>query len=265
VNEWSITLEAEDAEAYAAFATDRRWCGYAIADLDPPFRAYARVGVARRGAEVAACLVLRHPAFTAIVPHGPAHGLLALLQQMQLPEEAFLFAREEHLAVLRQRYDYSSPTPMLRMVVDAAEFRPVTGRAVRLTPNDLAALTDLYAAYPGNAFQADQLATGVFYGVRDGGRLLAAAGTQVVSARYGIAAVGNIFTSPEARGHGLAAATTSAVVAELLGGDCREAILNVASANAPAIHVYTRLGFRTHCQHFEGVATLRRAHSNEGS
>lgn len=257
MDEWSTTLEADDAVAYAAFATDRLWCGYAIADLEPPFRAYSSVAVARRAAEVAACLVLRHPAFTAIVPHGAADGLLALLTRIELPTEAHLFARDQHLAALRQRYDYPAPTRMLRMAVDAPSFRPAAGGAERLTTNDLPALLDLYSAYPGNAFQADQVASGVFYGVRDGARVVAAAGTQVFSARYGIAAVGNIFTSPEARGRGLASAVTSAVIAELLRNGCRQAILNVGIANEPAIHVYTRLGFRTHCRHYEGIATLR--------
>ncbi len=242
VNGWSVTLEVNDAEAHAAFATDRLWCGYAIADLDPPFRAYTSVAVARRGTDTAACLVLRHPAFAALVPHGPAEGLLALLRRIDLPRAVHLFARDEHLAPLRRHFDYSAPTPMLRMAVDAESFRPVTGGAARLTPEDLPALLDVYSAYSGNAFQAD---------------LVAAGGTQVTSTRYGIAAVGNIYTRPEARGRGLASAVTRAVVAELLGGFCRNAILNVAAANEPAIRVYTRLGFRTHCRHYEGAATLR--------
>ena len=95
----------------------------------------------------------------------------------------------------------------------------------------------------------------MFYGVWDGSRLLAAAGTHVVSARYGIAAIGSIFTHPTARGRGLAGVVTGAVVAELLAGDCRDAILNVAQSNEPARRVYNRLGFREHCPHFEGMAS----------
>ena len=159
--------------------------------------------------------------------------------------------------MLRRRLDYSAPTPMLRMAVDAATFRPVAVGADRLTPDHLPALLDLYAGYAGNAFHPDQLATGVFYGVRDGARLLAAAGTQVVSTRFGIAAVGNVFTRPVARGRGLGPAVTGAVVAELLAGPCREAILNVAAANEAAVRVYSRLGFRVHSRHYEGTATLR--------
>ena len=253
---WSIRLDVDDAEAHDAFATDRLWCGYAIADLAPPFRAYSTVAVARHGSDVAACLVLQHPAFAAVVPHGPPDGLVALLAQMDLPRATHLFARAEHLPVLRLRFDYA-PTPMQRMAVDAASFRPVAEGAERLGPDDLPALLDLYSAYSGHAFQPDQLAHGVFYGFRNGKQLLAAAGTQTTSDRSRIAAVGNIFTRPEARGRGIAATVTSAVVADLLGGRYLDAILNVAVANEPAIRVYTRLGFRTHCQHYEGLATLR--------
>ena len=254
---WSVALDVDDADAYAVFATDRRWGGYAIADLDPPFRPHSRIAVARSAGEVAACLVLRHPAFAAVVPHGAPEGLDALLDRIELPRTAHLLAREEHLAVLRRHFAVAAPTPMLRMAVDAESFHPAGTGADRLTPDDLAALFDLYAGYPGSAFQPDQLATGVFYGVRDGARLAAAAGTHVVSTRFGIAAVGNVFTRPAVRGRGLGVTVASAVVAALLAGPCRDAILNVGAANAAAIRVYTRLGFRVHCRHYEGKALLR--------
>jgi ribosomal protein S18 acetylase RimI-like enzyme len=255
---WEVALHVDDATAYAAFATDRAWSGYAIADLDAPFRAYSRVAVARRGEDVAALLVLRHPAFTSIVPHGPPDGLAAILACADLPAKTHVFARDEQRAVMEEWFAYEGePTAMHRMVVDAARFRAVPGEVERLDGQDVDALIELYSAYPENAFQPDQLASGVFYGVKEGGRLLAAAGTHVVSRRYGMAAVGSVYTRPGARGRGYAAATTSAVVGELLAGPCREAILNVAIANAPAVAVYRKLGFAIHCRHYEGLGRLR--------
>lgn len=253
-----MQTDVDDATAYAAFATDRLWCGYAIADLEPPWREYARVAVARRGPEdIAACLVLRHPAFNAVVPHGHDAGLEAILERIELPRRTHLFALDEHLGVLRRRFAYDQPQPMLRLAVDTESFRAPADMAAadRLGPADLGALTDLYAAYPANAFQPDQLTSGVFYGIRDGAQLVAAAGTHVISARYAIAAIGNIYTRPAARGHGLAGAATAAVVAELLDRSCRDTILNVARSNEPARRVYARLGFREHARHYEGVAT----------
>ena len=52
--------------------------------------------------------------------------------------------------------------------------------------------------------------------MRIAGRLIAAAGTHVISAEAGMAAVGNVMTHIDFRGRGFAKATTSAVTQELL-------------------------------------------------
>ena len=59
-------------------------------------------------------------------------------------------------------------------------------------------------------------------------RLIAAAGTHVVSPQWGVAAVGNVYTHREYRGQGLAKVVTSAVTAELLQ-QCDTVVLNGAS------------------------------------
>ena len=145
--------------------------------------------------------------------------------------------------------------------IGRASARPLKGTPGlrRLTEDDAAALDGFYAAYPASTFTPDQLAHGVFYGVWEDDRLVAAAGTHVVAAVYGIAAVGNVFTVPEARGRGYGAATTAGVVGALLDGPCDEVILNVVAANTVARAIYTRLGFAEHCPYFEARATLRPA------
>lgn len=268
---WRLDPDADDAAAYAALAGDRAWNGYSIADLVPPFRAHTRVALAwppdaPLGAPAsAACLFLRHPSFSSTVPHGEPAGVAAILGALAdrnaLPEATYILTREEHRPLLERHYD----TPggwqeMWRMATDAATFLPPAGTdapLARLGPDDLPALLDLYAEYPENAFNADQLLNGVFYGVRDGAALLAAGGTHVTAARYGLAAVGNIYTRPAARGRGHARALTAAIVGDLLDGGCRDVILNVAVANAPAQRVHRRLGFREHCRYWEGSGELR--------
>lgn len=266
---WRVEPDAGDAAAYAALAEDRAWNGYSIADLTPPFREHSRVALARRGdaPPLAACLFLRHPTFSSTIPHGDAAGVAAILAAAAaagaLPEHTFILARSPHLSPLERYYDFpAGRQEMLRMVVDAPTFRP-PARPVpaveRLGPADLPALRDLYAAYDDGVFNADQLEGGVFYGAREGGALVAAGGTHVVAPRYGIAAVGNVYSRPAARGRGHATAITAAVVADLLAGPCREVILNVAAANAVAVRLYARLGFREHCRYWEGEG------SGEGS
>jgi len=70
--------------------------------------------------------------------------------------------------------------------------------------------------------------------------VVAAAGTHLVSEKYHLAAIGNVFTQPEYRGRGYATACTAAVVSELMSGGFQVA-LNVGAANAPAIHIYEHL------------------------
>lgn len=260
--DWTITGDLGDEAAYELLAQDRIWNGYSIADLAPPFRQHAQVWAAARPGEppAAATLLMRHPAFAALIPHGDPAGVAALLAAQDLPAEIFALARPEHLPELARHYALPpGHHAMYRMSVDRDTFQPAEGgaRPEPLDEADLPALVDLYSSYGENAFNADQLRSGVFFGLREGGGLAAAGGTHVLAERYGMAAVGNIYTVPAARGRGHARAITSAVVGTLLDRGFDDVILNVSTANAAAIRVYQGLGFLIHCEYWE--APLRRA------
>jgi ribosomal protein S18 acetylase RimI-like enzyme len=264
---WRIDRDAPDAEAYAALAADRFWNGYSIADLAPPLRQWTRVAVARPadGAASAACLFYQHPMFNSTIPSGDPAGVAAILaaaaEAGELPAETYILARQEHLPCLARHYDFSRDYhEMLRMAVSAATFvRPSGSNAsvARLGDGDLQQLLALYADYAGSAFTPDQLTHGVFYGAYEDGRLVAAGGTHVVAPQYGIAAVGNVYTAPGARGRGLGGAIAAAVTADLLAGSCRDVILNVVASNEPAVRIYRRLGFAEHCPYVEARAVRK--------
>lgn len=200
---WRIELDADDATAYAVLAADKRWNGYSIGDLVPPYRAYAQVAVAGRAEQTpsAACLLLRHPAFTALIPSGDPDAVAAILRAADLPQRTFVAAQAEHLPALAPHYTFvEGQKTMLRMAVTAATFRPPAGYeavAVRLGPTDLASVRALYGEPEGRLvapFHDDLLTLGPLYGVRVGDALVAAGGTHALAARYGIAAIGNILT-----------------------------------------------------------------------
>jgi predicted GNAT family acetyltransferase len=96
----------------------------------------------------------------------------------------------------------------------------------------------------------------VYYGVRIGGRLVAAAGTHVINDREGIAVVGNVLTHTDYRGQGHAKAVTSGVTRDLLSR-VPDVALNVYADNQPAIAAYGRLGYREYCRLGEWVAYRR--------
>jgi len=262
---WTIERDATTVNAVAALGGDRRWNGYSLADLTPAHRAWTRIALARWEAGTAAsCLFYRHPAFNSLIPDGDPAGLTAILADADraalLPEATYVLARAPHLAALERFYVLHDRSAMCRMALDRQGFRPPAADSPglrRLTGDDAAALGAFYANYPASTFTPDQLAHGIFYGVWQGDRLLTAAGTHVVAAEYGIAAVGNVFTLPEARGRGYGAATTAGVVGALLDGACDEVILNVVVANTVARAIYARLGFVEHCAYSEARAILR--------
>lgn len=262
---WQIERDATTKAAYAALATDRRWNGYSIADLAPPARQWTRVALARReDGAIAACLFYAHPQFNSTIPHGDPDGLAAILaaaaQEGDLPERTYILAQHIHLPALEAHYAFpDGRQEMIRMAVDRATFvKPKGGPpTVRLGSADLPALQALYAEYDAGVFTADQLANGVFHGVYEDGALVAAGGTHVVAPSYTIAAIGNIYVTPAARGRGLGAAVTAAVAAELLPGPRSQAILNVAATNAAAIRVYRGLGFAEHCPYVEALVVRR--------
>jgi RimJ/RimL family protein N-acetyltransferase len=142
------------------------------------------------------------------------------------------------------------------MVVDRASFEPYLGGAERLVPADIGDLNRLYQLGLGAGFPASILEDGVYYGVRIGGRLVAAAGTHVINDREGIAVVGNVLTHTDYRGQGHAKAVTSGVTADLLAR-VPDVALNVYADNQPAIAAYARLGYREYCRLGEWVAYRR--------
>ena len=133
---------------------------------------------------------------------------------------------------------------MVRMWVDRTSFRPQPGGVFRILPSEIGDLNRLYGLGFTAWLPSDSIANGVYYGIRIGGRLVAAAGTHVIS-RDGAAGApsATCMTHPDYRGRGFAKqVTTSAVTQELLR-TCDQVVLNVRSDNPPALAAYTALGY----------------------
>ncbi|HBY95022.1 MAG: GNAT family N-acetyltransferase [Ardenticatenaceae bacterium] len=255
-----VTRLTDPAAVQRWLEDDRRWCAYALADLEEPFWSHAAFWVTAQPAP-AVLLHLALPSWAVLWGHGAPAGLAAIVPALpSRPRAANLMLRAEALPEFARWYDFGEIEPMRRMVVTPATFWPASGAgAVRL--HDPEELTAFYAGRaPG--YDPAQVTRGIYYGVREAdGRLCAAAGTHAVSPRAGLGIVGNVFTEPAARGQGLGRRVTAAVVTALFEQGCREILLNVRADNIAALSVYTRLGFETHCDFVETVATARPARS----
>lgn len=236
---------------------DRLFAAYAICDLDEREFAKTRWGVAfDHGRPVALALEYGGLAPQPLFVMGDPEGIAQILRTVIRPRLAYLAARSDVLEAVDPIYRIDAGPPMVRMWADGASFQPVTGVATRLVPADIGELNRLYNLGFTAWLPAESIANGVYFGVRMNGRLVAAAGTHVVSRESRLACVGNVMTHRDYRGRGLAKLTTGAVTQELLRF-CDQVALNVRSDNPPALGAYRALGYVDHT-HFEERLVRRR-------
>ena len=96
--------------------------------------------------------------------------------------------------------------------------------------------------YPDTIFSAWMLEQ-PFVGIREGGELVAAAGTIILSERLGACHVGHFLTHPAHRGRGLARAAARGLLELLAKRGIATFMLGVTEDNHAAVRVYESLGF----------------------
>jgi RimJ/RimL family protein N-acetyltransferase len=225
---------------------DRLLAAYAICDLEEREFGRTKWGVASRNGElIALCMeyggITPQPMFAM----GDQEGVAAILRDVIRPRAAYLAGPSDVLPAVAQSYRVEPGPPMIRMWVDRARFQPAPAPVERLLPVEVGELNRLYQLGFAAWLPSSAIAEGVYFGIRVNGRLVAAAGTHVISREARLAVVGNVLTHSDHRGRGYAKAVTSAVTAELLRY-CDEVVLNVRSDNPPAIQAYSRLGYIEH-------------------
>lgn len=235
------------------FADDRAVHLYSLVDLEEPFWSASRWF--RRGDAVVGVVATPTDGIitaTGVSTRDPA-GSLALLADVvvDLPAGLMLTGPTGLAAALepvrRLAWSGSHVKYELRDRRSIAEIRtPDSVRAAieSLGVGDVDRLLELYATEPDAAFfLPSMLADDSFVGLAAGdGRLVAAAGTHVLSDRQRLAAIGSVFVRPDHRGRALGRAVTRAVVERLLDR-CDVIGLNVEVSNTPARAIYDELGF----------------------
>jgi ribosomal protein S18 acetylase RimI-like enzyme len=225
---------------------DRLFAAYALCDLEDREWGKTRWGAAWAGDEMTA-VVLEYAGLSPqpLFVMGDNDGIEKVLRDLIRPRAAYVASLPEQLPAVASQYRIDRGPPMVRMWVDRAHFRPYPGEVARLLPVEIGELNRLYQLGFASWLPSSAIGEGVYYGVRVAGKLVAAAGTHVISPTARLAVVGNVLTHAQYRGRGFATATTGAVTAELLRF-CDQVVLNVRSDNPPALAAYRRLGYQEH-------------------
>jgi ribosomal protein S18 acetylase RimI-like enzyme len=233
---------------------DRLFAAYALCDLEDKEFARTRWSVAHAGAAVIA-VGLEYAGLTPqpLFLMGRPDGIEAILRDVLRPRTAYIACLPDALPAVESIYRLDSGPPMVRMWVDRARFRPYPADVHRLLPVEIGELNRLYQLGFASWLPASAISEGVYYGARVGGRLIAAAGTHVISPKARLAVVGNVLTHADHRGRGHATAVTGAVTAELLR-TCDQVVLNVRADNPPALQAYRKLGYAEHVRFEERLA-----------
>jgi ribosomal protein S18 acetylase RimI-like enzyme len=189
---------------------------------------------------------------------GDPDAVLAVLLIHPGTAQTYATCQPQHLDALRRVYRLATTQPMIRMGVTRDRFIPVRELpTVALAGVDIRKVNSLYSSEGGPSYYVpEHIDGGVYRGVVQDGRLVAVAGTHVVSRGEGVAVIGNVFTHPAYRGRGLATNATSAVTEALLGY-CDHVVLTVDPNNTPAVAAYARLGYQEVCQLVEASAARR--------
>ena len=249
----------------AILRRDPIWSVYALGDLAPPMFEHTRWFTP----ELTLVLQLHDTTIlfamgTGSIGEALAHATWPVYLQVQ-QDGLDEVARHAvvHNARLMWRMGWSNPANHLPRGVGGQEAGHHMGHmsAVRLNSADVPALLELYA--DGDAtgeapdfFFPSMVAGGAFFGIYEGDRLSAAAGTHLLSREEGAAAIGNVYTRRDCRGRGLGRIVTTSVLSVVAGIETIG--LNVRADNPAAIQLYESLGFVRHCPFFEGLAAVRK-------
>ncbi|MEX0684275.1 MAG: GNAT family N-acetyltransferase [Dehalococcoidia bacterium] len=245
---YTVSLLSDQQAIREMLEPKRAYAAYALAQLDPRHFPHNKWFVAEGPSGKALLVHSRSALGNALFALGDPTALDVALSLHPGPRFAFGSLMTEHKPVARKYFLMTRPQTMLRMSITGNTFRPVDITTRRMTGLDVSAVNRLYSMEGGPAaYRPEHLDDAVYFGIFDGRQLISIAGTHVVSRAERIAVVGNVFTHPRHRGHGLASATTSAVTRELLSY-CDLVALTVEAANSPAIAVYKRLGYETQCE-----------------
>ena len=199
-----MTALRDRAAIRAILRRDRFWSVYALGDLAPGY--FEHCDWFADGDELALIYRATNP---------PVLFLSGSAIPGDVPRSRSYYLHIREGAVLEVARHFKIETKQLwRMVLETARFEAPPNGLERLAWNDVPALERLYAdgIARGEApdfFFPSMVERRVFFGIREGTELIAAAGTHLVTEEEDVAAVGKVYTRADRRARGYGMSGTS--------------------------------------------------------
>lgn len=164
---------------------------------------------------------------------------LRALGELARPGETLILLQADAI-VLPPGYAATLTADGVQMVLKRAPARVSDPRIKRLTAADAADMLALATLTKPGPFTLRAQRLGEFWGIREGGALVAMAGERMK--HDGHTEVSGICTHPEARGHGLGRLLSAFMTRRVLDRG-ETPFLHAFAANDPAIRLYESIGF----------------------
>jgi len=181
--------------------------------------------------------------------YGTAESITQLIHNVDLSEPTFVI-EPHHLTIVRKFFEPTEPTDKaskgkittyLVMKTTAKNFKPLIQHKVkRLDMEDIREVAKNFGEEWANRIK-DAIEKGIAYGAYDNCMVASTATTSEILDT--VALIRGVYTIDSLRGRGLATSAVSALAKEIINLG-KAAVLWVAEDNAPARHVYEKIGFQ---------------------
>ncbi len=162
------------------------------------------------------------------------------LADIARPGETLIFLQADDF-VEPPGFHVTARTEGVQMIAESDMPAVEDGRIERLGEADAAEMLELATLTRPGPFTLRAQALGAFWGVREGGRLIAMAGERLK--QDGLTEVSGVCTHPDFRGRGLGRLLTLHV-AGTISAKGEQPFLHTYATNATAIALYEKIGFR---------------------
>lgn len=178
---------------------------------------------------------------------------LADLAELARPGETLLFLQADPVAV-SDGFEVLTTAPGVQMIADAFSFPLPDDAIVPLGMADAEEMLALATLTKPGPFSLRSQELGRFWGVREGGRLVAMAGERMKQPGY--TELSGVCTHPDHRGRGYARRLSLHVAARIIEGG-ETPYLHAYASNIAAIALYEAIGFTLRCPMY--VAALQKS------